>query len=178
MSVFLAVDLDEVVRALVAQRVETARTALAAKWLQAEKYHLTLVFLGNATPVQVAQFEPLLHALVTRHESFRLHLRGAGTFVTQRAPAVLWLGVDGELASLAALQRDAASTLGSPERAWAPHVTLARAPRAGAFDELRAALADFTTPAFEVRHVTLYESTHHQYQVLHRFDFARRFERP
>lgn len=109
---------------------------------------------------------------------FRLHLRAAGTFVTPRAPTVLWLGVEGDLASLAALQRDAASALGSAERTWVPHVTLARAQQAGAFGELRAALADFTTPTFEVRQVTLYESTHHQYQALHRFEFARRVDRP
>jgi hypothetical protein len=62
------------VRTQVARRLETARATVEAKWLQPEKYHLPLVFLGNATAAQVAQFEPLLQTLVTRHQPFRLHL--------------------------------------------------------------------------------------------------------
>lgn len=177
MSVFLAVDLDDGVRAQVAALIERQRQTLDAKWLRADKLHVTLVFLGNATLEHVATFTPLLDALAAQHRPFELSLAGAGTFGTARAPSVVWLGVQGALGELAALQADAAKVLlAQPlpgvkveerERHFTPHVTLARSKRETAFVELTRALADFTTPAFLVDHLTLYESSHEVYRPLH-----------
>ncbi|MBL8936542.1 MAG: RNA 2',3'-cyclic phosphodiesterase, partial [Archangium sp.] len=157
MSVFLAVDLDDVVRAKVVALIEQQRQALDAKWLRADKLHLTLVFLGNATTEHVGQFKPVIDALARRHRPFELSLAGAGTFGTARAPSVSWLGVQGAVAELAALQADAAAVLltqplpglkpEAPERRFTPHVTLARSKREAAFVELTKLLAGFSTPS-------------------------------
>jgi 2'-5' RNA ligase len=174
MSVFLALDLDDAVRARVTSLIDEHRAALSAKWLRADKLHVTLVFLGNATPQQVDTFVPRIDALAWGRAPFSLRLQGAGTFVTARAPSVLWLGVEGQLDALAALHHEATESLGGgPERdrEWAPHLTLARAKQPSAFDALQASLRDFVTPQFQVRHVSLYESTHDQYRVLHRAGF-------
>ena len=172
MSVFLALDLDEPTRAQLCALIETHRGTVGAKWLRPDKLHLTLVFLGNATADQVAAFTPKLEALATGRRPFSLRLQGAGTFVTARAPSVLWLGVQGQLAELAAVQAAAVATLvGREDRVYAPHVTLARSQVAGAFEPLRAQLEGFTSPGFEVNHLTLYESTHHHYRALSRHAF-------
>lgn len=177
MSVFLAVDLDDVVRAKVVALIDAHRASIDAKWLRADKLHLTLVFLGNATTEHVATFMPRLDALASRHQPFELSLAGAGTFGTARAPSVSWLGVRGALEALSTLQADAARVLltqplpglksETHERHFTPHVTLARSRREAAFVELTRTLADFTTPNFLVDHLTLYESSHAVYRPLH-----------
>ena len=84
MSVFLAVDLDDVVRAKVVALIEQQRQALDAKWLRADKLHLTLVFLGNATTEHVGQFKPVIDALV--HHKV---LEGDGIDIIPHEPHVL-----------------------------------------------------------------------------------------
>ncbi len=178
MSVFLAVDLDEPVRALASGVIERFRPTIDAKWVRADKLHLTLVFLGNPGAAHVASFKPLVDEVASRHASFSLELGGVGTFGTARAPSVLWLGVTGALESLRSLQADAQRSLVTgdlpglkPEehgRVYAPHVTLARSKEESAFAVATRELAPFASPPFLVGHVTLYVSRSDQYQALHR----------
>ncbi len=178
MSVFLAVDLDEPVRALASDVIERFRPTIDAKWVRADKLHLTLVFLGNPTTAHVESFKPLVDAVAGRHTSFSLELGGVGTFGTARAPSVLWLGVKGALEPLRSLQADAQRSLVTADlpglkpdehgRVYAPHVTLARSKHDTAFGDATTALADFASPPFLVSHVTLYESRSDRYQALHR----------
>jgi 2'-5' RNA ligase len=176
MSVFLAIDLPAQPRAQVTTLIETHRATVEARWLREDKTHLTLVFLGNATADQVAAFQPALEALVRGRTPFTLRLARAGTFVTARAPSVLWLGVEGDLTALNRLQQDAVSGLiGAEDRPYVPHVTLGRAKREGAFEGLKTGLEAFTSIEFRVDTLTLFESTHQHYRALstHRFTPAR-----
>lgn len=166
MSVFLAVDLGEATRAACAALIEAHRARFTARWLLPEKLHCTLVFLGNPAAAQVAGWAQAIDALASRHRPFTLRLQSAGTFATARAPSVLWLGVEGALAELGALQADAQGSLGGEARAYRPHVTLARAKEAAHLEPLRAELASVTLPTFTVSHVTLYESSEHRYRPL------------
>lgn len=167
MSVFLAVDLDAPTRALAQALIETHRANLPAKWLRIDKLHCTVVFLAHPTPDQLAHFIPTIDALASRHAAFSLRLAGAGTFVTPRAPSVLWLGVKGELELLSALHRDALTAFRTEERPFIPHVTLARSQTSGAFDGLSKALENFESADFVVRGLSLYESTSEVYRVVH-----------
>lgn len=171
MSVFLAIDLDAAARAQATALIEAHRATHEAKWLRPDKLHCTLTFLGNPKADQVEAWKPLIDALAARHHPFRLELAGAGTFLTARAPSVLWLGVEGQLDAVRALQHDTQATLGSAvghqQREYLPHVTLARSQGADHFEGLVTALRDFRSDAFQVAHVSLYESTNHVYRVLH-----------
>ena len=181
MSVFLAVDLDDPSRASAAAIIETHRAnAPGTKWLRTDKLHCTIVFLGNPNTDQVAKWIPLIDSLAERHQTFSLRLEGAGTFLTKRAPSVLWLGVQGELDRLSALHEDALATFEhtplspalSPlrrerEQRFVPHVTLARSQKDGHFEELARELRTFSTPDFEVRGLSLYESSNHVYRAVH-----------
>lgn len=167
MSVFLAVDLGDTARAACVSLIEANRARFDARWLRPDKLHCTLVFLGNPSLEPVPRFIESIDALAARHRPFSLRLQGAGTFVTARAPSVLWLGVEGELAALGALQADAQRTLGGEERVYQPHVTLARAKQAAHLEPLRAELSSVTLPTFTVSRVTLYESSEQTYRALH-----------
>ena len=57
MSFFLAVDLDEPVRAVVAACIERHRAEITAKWLRTDKLHVTLRFLGHPTAAELARHE-------------------------------------------------------------------------------------------------------------------------
>jgi RNA 2',3'-cyclic 3'-phosphodiesterase len=179
MSVFLAVDLDAPTRALAAALIETQRAMWpTAKWLRTDKLHCTVVFLGHPSVDQVDAYRRGIDALAARHAPFRLRLQGAGTFVTPRAPSVLWLGIAGEVERLAALHRDSFGELrklltptlpplAQGEGDYVPHVTLARSQTSGAFDNLSRELAPFTSQAFAVSGLSLYESTSEVYRVVH-----------
>lgn len=175
MSFFLALDLDDAVRARVSAAIELHRQATPASWLVPEKLHLTVLFLGERLPDEL---EAPVRALASRVAPFSLALRGAGLFETARAPSVLWLGVEGELAPLRALRAEVLAAVGrhSPpaerERPYAPHLTLARGKRPGHFEAVLPGLGDFSAGPFTVTHLTLYESSHHHYTARWRAPFS------
>lgn len=130
---FIAVDLGAAVHDRVARAIGMARLAAPrARWVSAEGVHLTLVFLGTVAADRVPAIAVALERLAARHRPLELSVRGAGTFGRPSSPRVLWLGVDGEVRALTALQRDLAGELeaiGFPrdDRRFTPHLTLARA---------------------------------------------------
>ena len=92
--------------------------------------HLTLKFLGD---VPVVQVDPIIEALVPAVglSPFTLEMRGVGCFPNLQRPRVLWVGVEGEVERLLALQsavEEALRPLGFPAegRPFSPHLTLAR----------------------------------------------------
>ncbi len=95
-----------------------------------ESLHLTLHFLGEINREQQARAADALSRVEA--ESFSLALAGVGSFPNHRAARVLWVGV-AENPSLSALHLRIGEALQAaigfqPEsRAYAPHVTLARA---------------------------------------------------
>jgi 2'-5' RNA ligase len=96
------------------------------KAIPAEKIHLTLAFLGRLEPAALARAREL--AAEVGGSTFAMTLDGVGAFrnaqVAWAAPAQVPLALRSLQASLAASLRDADFEL--EERAFAPHVTLAR----------------------------------------------------
>ncbi|MBX7097428.1 MAG: RNA 2',3'-cyclic phosphodiesterase [Myxococcaceae bacterium] len=174
MSFFLAVDLDPPARAVAAGLVEQLRSRTSAKWLRPDKLHLTLWFLGHPTAEALAALESPVAQAAAKHAPFSLRLEGAGTFATARAAAVLWLGVQGQLDGLGALQRDVtAAAGGTQDKPYVPHVTLARGEDAAVMQAHAQALQGRHTGDFTVDHVTLYESRNDTYRVVFQVPLAR-----
>ncbi len=100
---------------------------------RADKFHLTLRFLGEMQPEQRPGLEGALTEIATRYVPFTIDLGTIGVFPNLRRPAVLWLGigVNDNLARLQAEVEAAAQGAGFPAegRAWSPHLTLARVRR-------------------------------------------------
>lgn len=130
---FVAADLGPAVTAGVSRAIGAARLAAPrARWVAADGVHLTLAFLGAVALDRVPAVGEATARAAARHRPLDLVVRGAGTFGRPSSPRVLWLGVDGDLRALASLQRDVTGELeplGFPrdERAFTPHLTLARA---------------------------------------------------
>jgi len=135
MRLFIAADLPDAVRAAISEQQKRIAAAVgrggsSLRWVKPEHAHLTLVFLGN---VEDARAPAVVDALGRDVEAapFEAVFQDAGVFPPRGAPRVLWIGVEAGARELIALQRTLASrvtALGLPleERAFHPHLTLAR----------------------------------------------------
>jgi 2'-5' RNA ligase len=130
MRLFIAFDPGEEILG----RIEEARArvrgrAARAKWVRAEGMHVTLVFLGEVP--DAGEVVERARAVASRHAPMTLRFEGAGCFGGRKA-RVLWVGVGGEVEALCAVQKELSTALadlgqGPEDRAYSPHLTLARA---------------------------------------------------
>ena len=131
-----------------------------------EKWHLTLVFLGETSARQVERLRPGMVAAAAAVEPFELAVAGGGTFPGRADRArVLWAGIDGavdRLATLASGARTAARAAGVDveRRPYRAHLTLARARRAAADATAAVSLLEgLRGPSWTVDEVHLVQST-------------------
>ncbi len=149
MRLFIAVEIPEPVRREVARRVAGLRERLPqARWVDPEKVHLTLVFLGEVAEDRLPGLSARLREALARYPPLPMRLSGAGTFPPGRPARVAWLGLEApeELGSLQADAVQAAvETIGhEPEdRPYRPHVTLARCPSPWKRDAIEKLVAAF-----------------------------------
>lgn len=130
---FIAIELPEAVKQELSslQRRLGVEPATGIKWVAPEGIHLTLKFLGWVAPDRVETIKAALADSMAGFEPFELKLSGLGAFPNFRRMNVIWCGLSGDLARLAALQQSVekfVSPLGFPteKRAFSPHLTLAR----------------------------------------------------
>jgi RNA 2',3'-cyclic 3'-phosphodiesterase len=180
MRLFVALEIPEPVR----RRVAGLRERLPrARWVDPDVLHLTLLFLGEVAPEQVAELAGRLGQAFATHPALPLRLAGGGTFPAGRPARVAWIGVAGppELAPLQgavvraarealelpassgapATARAAAALREAGERPFQPHVTLARCPSPwprGAAEKFAAAFPAEIGPPFVADRGVLVES--------------------
>ena len=133
LRLFVAVTLPAEAREAIARLIHALRAAdfSGLRLVNPEGVHLTLKFLGNVDRSLLPALADALDAAGEGAAPFALQLSGVGVFPNPRSPRVLWAGVSGDTASVAALAHridNACSTLGfSRERQpFSPHLTLAR----------------------------------------------------
>jgi 2'-5' RNA ligase len=127
---------DPVRRRIAALQAELRRAAGPAagelRWVDPANVHLTLQFLGAVPAERVGAIEGALAAAAAPGRPLALEVKGAGAFPSARRARVVWLGLAGDLAPLAALVavvgRGLAPLGYAPEeRPFSPHLTLGRA---------------------------------------------------
>jgi RNA 2',3'-cyclic 3'-phosphodiesterase len=129
MRLFVALDIDDVIRKQIARFVEgVCNFAPDARWVHPESLHVTLKFIGERS---LEEKDRIHSALASVQASvFDLSFRGHGFFPTPRAPRVFWIGIEGgpELVSLASAVDQSLSPLGiaREDHPFNPHLTLAR----------------------------------------------------
>jgi RNA 2',3'-cyclic 3'-phosphodiesterase len=144
MRLFVAIDIPEDVRSAIGSLVAKLQdTCQNARWARIEGLHVTLKFIGE-TPAEKTEIIETALASVPCRASISLRFLGLGFFPNERRPRVLWAGVQGgkELAEVAAAVDAALQPFGIPreERAYTPHLTLARFDSPQGLDALRAAV--------------------------------------
>lgn len=143
---FVAVPLDDGLRARLAQEIERLRrVAPNVAWVTPGNLHITLKFLGDVLPERIGRVAAALGGVASL-DKFGLTIRGVGAFPSPRRPRVVWAGTtDGstELTRLAGLVDTAlvAQGFASETRAFSGHITLGRVRNPGTIPGLETAMA-------------------------------------
>lgn len=134
-NIFLAVDLaDETRHALAATLSDSGAAArIPGRRTRPENWHITLRFIGEATPVQIDRLAERTDALLRLSAPGRdtVTVEGLGAFPKQAKATILFASITDRselLSTLAGICDEAATDVGfEPEgRPFVPHLTLSR----------------------------------------------------
>ena len=165
MRAFIAIDLPESLRAALRRKQAGFRPVSPdARWTLPEGIHLTLKFLGEVADHKVREVSEYLKKLGPL-EPFAVRVKGFGFFPDSRRPRVFWVGIE-ESAPLARLAEQVDQAMGTigfarEQRAFHPHLTLARFKAPQAQPALQAAIsqdAEQDLGSFDVSEFFLFES--------------------
>jgi 2'-5' RNA ligase len=129
---FIAIDLNDEARSYLHEQIQRLARALPrVRWVDPETLHLTLAFLGELDDEPLEQAIQATTEVAQAASPFRVRVGSLGLFGPAQNPRVIWIGLAGRLQPLLDLQARLAARLmqaGFPpeERAYAPHLTLAR----------------------------------------------------
>lgn len=157
---FVAVDLDDPARDLIAEAIKRLRAAgLDERFTSRDRWHATLAFLG---PVEQARRETVRDAVAAAAQTcdaFDLQLDSVGAFPDSKRPKVVWVGgssLQAGFGRCAEAVRSHLSALGFAfEFDAVPHVTVCRLKRSGPLPDIGA----LNPRTVHVDSLTLYEST-------------------
>ncbi|URA10084.1 RNA 2',3'-cyclic phosphodiesterase [Thermospira aquatica] len=129
MRVFIALDISEELRQMIAEEVKGWKRRLPElSWTTPEQWHLTLAFLGEVAPPRVERIRTELEKF--SHERFSLAIGETGVFPSWESPRVFWAGVNcpETLQNFYDTLWGMLEKEGFPreERDFHPHLTLAR----------------------------------------------------
>jgi 2'-5' RNA ligase len=163
MRLFTGLDLPaEVVRNLEIL-LDRLRPAARIQWSPPANLHITTKFIGEFPEERVEVLISALKSLPPR-PPMMLRITKLGFFPNPHSPRVFWCGIDAPgLVDLAAATDRATMALGIPkeERAFSPHLTLARIKERLELQPLREAIAGLPSLEFggcEARSFFLYRS--------------------
>jgi 2'-5' RNA ligase len=131
--VFLAIDLPDDIKAqLVAIQDKLKFLVEGVRWTRPEGIHLTLKFFGNVVDKDIAQISEIVGQHAKNARPIALHGEKVGAFPNFQRPRVIWLGLNGDIEQLSALQRAIENDLDrcgykKEKRRFKPHLTLGRA---------------------------------------------------
>jgi len=168
---FVAIELPELQRKLLS---ETLRGISDARWVNAERIHLTLRFIGNKTEEELTSIKDALTQV--EFAPIEARLSGVGTFPKDGAPVrVLWAGIQPEEALRALHQKMETALVKAgcqPQSAqeFQPHITLSRfkKPPHRDLEKWLAKNAALTSPPWSIDAFTLYASELTPEQAIHK----------
>jgi 2'-5' RNA ligase len=131
LRLFVAADVPGPITARVDGLLTPFRTRLPGfRWTSREGWHVTLKFLGWVAPERRAEVEDAVRFVASAVPSFDTAIARIGVFPTPGRARVLWAGlddVDGAFPRMVKRLDDRLASLVRPEeRAFSPHLTLAR----------------------------------------------------
>ena len=163
MRLFTGLDLSEDVLANLARLLGRLRPTARIRWSPVENFHITTKFIGEWPPGRLHELTAALAALPPR-PAIAVSIRRVGFFPNPHAPRVFWCGIEAPgLEALAADTGRATAALGiaREDRAYSPHLTLARIQERLNLQPLRetiAALDSLEFGSFTATGFFLYES--------------------
>jgi len=164
MRLFTGIDLPDEVREKLERLLMHLRPCAHLKWSPVYNLHVTLKFIGEWPEQELPQVDDALRSVAPR-SPIAAEVKGLGWFPNPHHPRVFWVGVHaGD--PLSALVKDIDSALGpvgiaKEDRAFNPHLTLARIKEPAPLQALRSAIEALQSVefgAFEWNRFFLYRS--------------------
>jgi 2'-5' RNA ligase len=175
MRLFCGIEIPAGIKASLGALTDRLRPLAKLAWSPTENLHVTTKFIGEWPEARVDGITRAL-AEIPRPRMIKISVRGLGWFPNDRNPRVLWAGIQsGEgLGSLAGETERRLAILGVPaeERAFHPHLTLARRRDSVSIDGLRTEVAGIASTDFGTFHAEsffLYLSRAGRYTKLQEF---------
>jgi 2'-5' RNA ligase len=146
MRLFVAIDVPAEIKDALRCFVDRLRPAAKIGWSPVDNLHVTTKFIGEWPEARLDEMKRGLTSVPVKG-AIEVTVKGLGWFPNQRRPRVFWAGVEGgePLCALAQATEQAAGRLGVPteERAYSPHLTLARIREAVPLDRLHQTIESF-----------------------------------
>ena len=145
MRTFISVELPDEVKEKIDEFIKKLDDAeIKVKWVKKDNLHLTLKFLGWVEDNNLDKLIRSTEESVSNSGSFRVSLKGIGTFPEGKNPQVVWVGTEeggGKLCDLA----DRLSKIGTrrEKREFKAHLTIGRVKEKGGVDKLLKKLEKF-----------------------------------
>jgi len=166
---FLACDLDELVLDRLDDVVARLKQAVPrARWCARDALHLTVKFFGTLPLVRVADIGSVVSRVLKDRSPFSIELGGLGAFPRLESARVLWAGLASGADVFAPVAEELLLALelegfGAENRAFVPHVTLARFTsrgrlEPGVLDRVVPGWTDLSFGETEICGMTLYSS--------------------
>lgn len=135
------------------------------KWVNPEKMHLTLKFLGDTDSGLIGKVTQAVQNALKSETAFDVSIRGFGGFPDIKRPRVLWLGIDKGRDALARIAGSIDRELEmagftKEKRPFSPHLTLGRVRSLKNIDKIADLLreAEPETGIFCVKHIDIMKS--------------------
>jgi 2'-5' RNA ligase len=142
---FIAVDLPpSVLDALgqISNQLQSKLPDRPVRWVNYEKMHLTLKFLGDVSSENIGMVERILQSEAAKRPVMEIGIGGIGAFPKTRHPRVIWIGIEApsELFDLRRGIEDGVARLGYnyDKYDFTPHLTLGRISRKASATDVRA----------------------------------------
>ncbi len=141
---FIAVDLSpSVLDALgqISAQLQEKLPNTPVRWVDVQKMHLTLKFLGDISRENIGMIEKILHSEGAKRQALEISIGGIGAFPKMRHPRVIWIGVEAppDLFDLRRGIEDGIARLGYnyDKYEFTPHLTLGRISRKASARDIR-----------------------------------------
>ena len=142
---FIAVDLPPAVLDALGQISDQLQSKLPdrpVRWVNNEKMHLTLKFLGDVSSENISMVKRILQSEAAKRPVMEIGIGGIGAFPKARHPRVIWIGIEApsELYDLRRGIEDGVARLGYnyDKYDFTPHLTLGRISRKASATDVRA----------------------------------------
>lgn len=128
-------------------------TQADVKWESQDKFHITLVFLGNVEQSKLELLSTTLTKSVQQFSSFTIAYESIGAFPNTHNPRVVWIGIKSNqtVLDLQTVIGQTCTEFGFPKenRVFHPHITLGRVKEARNFVRLTEAIKTITFEPIE-----------------------------
>lgn len=107
-------------------KINLDKAEIGYKWVPARNYHVTLVFIGNASSEEKAEIKEKMRTIQGKIEPFELHISGVDAFSSEREARLVYCGVQNKkiLRQLVDQTREALGL--NEDEAYSPHLSIAR----------------------------------------------------